>query len=201
VKLWTNACKSAAYGFFASGGYRVKSSFHRVLFDRQYQSTQVPVFDRLEQHVSWIRNFKWKADGITEFFDSVCTPNKVAAVGMGSSPHGNDCDEAAILNVAVINGSIRAGKMLSEGIKTSYFLTVMWIQGWKTNGHNVALLEYPVPNGPQWAFMDYGAPSPRRGSIQDVVNDVRTAYAKDAQPLVWCQSDENLNPKHVEWEK
>lgn len=199
-KLWRWLCGVGAYLFFWCRLYKLNSAVHRALFDGKYSQVLVPRFDKLSQHVDYMRNFKWKKDEVTELFDAVCTPNKVvSAISSGSSPHGNDCDEAAILGVSVVNSSLASGLMKDDGIKAAYFMTVTWLTDWSPGGHNVCLLEHPVANGTYWSYMDYGSPSERRHSIEEVVADVHVRYAPKAEPLVWCVADGSLSPKKVRW--
>jgi len=193
--------------YFSLRLYYLWSSVHRFLFDRKWKDVELPKFRTIRHVAAQMATFKWKADGITELWDAVCTPQKVQAVGFnGSSPHGNDCDEEAIWNTNVILNSLPFEEQENDfhkGLKNAEFFTVTWyeLQG-RFSGHNVCLLTYE--DG--YRYMDYYLPSAKFSSIDEVANLVISKYAgwdttgHGTQPairLVWCRSNKDLKPVEV----
>ena len=185
--------------------YKWKSDLHRWIYDREWATVELSTYVSIADLQKWMQGFVWKADGLTELWDAVCTPNKVQAVGRGNSPHGNDCDEEAVYLTAVIEKSLAAGLMQEDGVANPRFLSVTWFAGRACipNGHNVCLLEYPQKSdGSTWyAYMDYGAPSTKYRTVQEVVDRVRQIYAGQNGalylPLMYAVQRLDLTPERV----
>lgn len=152
--------------YLGLGIYLLWSTIHRITSDRQWRKVVLDKFTTIEAASKKMTSFVWIADGASELFDAVCTPQKVQAVGFdGSSPHGNDCDE---------EGIYLANTLQVPGI-TPYFFTVTWYEPetGKFAGHNVCLLE----SVEGFRYMDYGMPSRYLWSIKEVAELVIKDYA------------------------
>lgn len=152
--------------YFGLSIYCIWSTIHRLIFDRKWRKVVLDKFVTVEAAAAKMADFDWKADGPSELFDAICTPQKVQAVGFdGSSPHGNDCDE---------EGIYLANTLQVPGVK-AYFFTVTWFEPetGKWAGHNVCLLE----SAEGFRYMDYGMPSKYFWSIKEVAELVIKNYA------------------------
>jgi hypothetical protein len=108
----------------------------------------------------------------------------------------HNCDEFAVYQAAVINNELIDNRDWTlPQVKHAQVLSVMWRktggQEWKGNskgfgGHNVCLNSY---SDGTYSYQDYQHPSERRGTIQEVVNDVRLKYAQVFEPLGWVVQD------------
>ena len=106
----------------------------------------------------------------------------------------HNCDEFGVYQAAVVNNELADQPQWSSmGLTGASLLTVMWCKTGDEvgrfgglNGHNVCLLTY---DDGQFAYMDYGWPSKKRATIQEVADDVRTRYAGTFLPIGWAVSN------------
>lgn len=190
--------------YFGLGLYRLNSEIHRAIYDRKWKDTPLPAFSSLSEIAMKAKTFSWKQDGIKELGDAVCTPQKVQAVGFdGTSPHGNDCDEAAIWLANVITENIPFKDQtdkISQGIVGVYFMTVMWYTpeiGF--GGHNACLIAYEIAGVNFVRYMDYGMPNPMKMSTSEIADQIVKKYAPEGSVrLPWVVSDKDLSPLMLE---
>ena len=193
--VWQFVCAVVAWVAFNSRVLKLHSMLHRALYDRKYAGTAVATYKSVNELANWIAEQKWVADDWTALWDAWCTPNKVQAVGQTDGSHEiGDCDEFAIYIAAAVEKSLALSTLGDSGIDRARVLTVMWTEGYKLGGHNVALFSYKqVTDGATWyAYMDYGLPSVKRLTVQEVVQDVRDRYAKGSLGLGWAVSTFDL---------
>ena len=189
-RVWQFVWAALAWFAFKSRILKLNSVIHRFLYDRKYAGTPVATYKTVNELANWMAQQKWVGDDWTSLWDAWCTPNKIQAVGQTDGSHEiGDCDEFAIYISAAVEKSLALGT-LESGIDRARVLTVMWTDGYKVGGHNVALFSYKqVTDGATWyAYMDYSMPSVKRLTIQQVVQDVRDLYANGSLGLGWAVS-------------
>lgn len=196
LRVWQFFCATVIWLWVNSRGFKLHSSLHRALYDRKYAATPVAVYGSMEEIAAWMRPQLWVQDDWTQLWDAWCTPNKVQAVGQGGDHNIGDCDEFALYIAAATEKSLALGTMKPGTYvpDSARVLTVMWTEGVKFGGHNVALLAFKqITDGTTWfAYMDYGLPSLKRRTVQEVVEDVRAKYAPKSLPLGWCVQTHDL---------
>lgn len=156
-------------------------------------------FPDMQDLVDYVKTLKWRADTWRELADAISSPEAVQWRA-DNEPRRliGDCDEFGVYEAAVIQNETARDSAWSAdlGIVSACLLTVMWYKTggleWEGNrnglgGHNVCLIMH---NG-GWSYMDYGWPSKKRKTIQEVVEDVRLRYAQEYEPLGWAVSDPN----------
>lgn len=170
---------------------------YQLLWERASKKRPLRRFDDLGTLVRYMRDMKWRADTWRQLFDAVSSPQAVQYLADTEPGHFiGDCDEFGVYQAAVINNELIDNPRWS-GLSLMHckLLTVMWYkvggEEWEGNrkgfgGHNVCLLRYVDGT---FAYMDYGWPSTRRDTIQEVVEDVRKRYAQAYLPLGWATSD------------
>lgn len=205
LKIWMAIARAGMWLYVHLYLYTAWSWLHERLYDRKYDNVEITLYPKLNDLAAWLRNFKWHADGWTEFWDAVCSAKKVQAVGQKilepSDPHGNDCDEAARYGSTAINLSLAAGLMAQDNIERAYFMFVVWLKpSGASEGHAVTLIQY---KNKKYAYMDYGDPSGQFDTITDVAELIRSNYvAKDTQyiSLLWATFEtSNLQPLDLQF--
>ena len=153
------------------------SKFYASVWERK---NRLPLkrFDDIKGLVSYIRKLSWRADGFKELGDAISDIEAIQWRAENTPKLFGDCDEFARYNACVISNE--------KWNKTS-FLTVMWhsLEGY--GGHNVCLINY---DDGTFAFMDYSLSHAKHQTIAQVVEEVRTIYAKTPfEPLGYAVSD------------
>lgn len=202
VAAWRWWLSVLLWFYIRSHLYKGWSHLHRFLYDRPYAKTEISTYATLSDLRDWISKQNWVADGWTELFDAVCSPEKVQAVGQEGDHNIGDCDEFAVYLTAAITKSLNAGLMQADKIRNPRFLTVCWMnREGKSDGHNVCLLEHVKDDGTvQYAYMDYGMPRPPQASPADVAQTVARDYAKKGDVvgiIAWSVSALDLTPIEV----
>lgn len=161
LSIWRWIASVGVWLFLNLHMYRAKSALHRWLFDRKYNGTELTVYPTVAALQEWLAKQDWKRDAIDSGWDAVCSPEKIQAVGQGGDHRIGDCDEFAIYIVAAMTKAFGAGQMKEMNVANPRFFTVTWIQrNGVVDGHNVALIERPQPDGSlKYSYMDYGLPS------------------------------------------
>jgi hypothetical protein len=173
--------------FFRLPLYRFWIHFTRLFIDRG-EKQPVPVFTAIEDLNNHRKVQKYKPDDLRDWFDSVHSAEWIQA-NLGKIEHGYDCDDHASWLVRAIKQS--KGKMTDcSPIKDAFFMYV----GWPEGAHMVCLIEWAEG---AWSFMDYGLPSPMRGSIEEVVQQVTVKYSASRTVLGWAIFDEQFHTIRV----
>ena len=184
------------YIYYRLGLMRLWSAIHAWIWERNKQE-KLQRFDGIGSLVVYIRNLKWTADTWRELGDAISSIGHI----QWRADHEpkkliGDCDEFGRYSACVIENELTDNPYWGGGdLDGAFLLTVMWKktggEEWESNrkgygGHNVCLIMYEDGT---WAYMDYGMPSTRRVSIEEVVKDVRDRYAQVYEPLGWTVSD------------
>lgn len=112
----------------------------------------------------------------------------------------HNCDEFAIYTASVLEKALANGPMPLLHLKDPKFMTVTWMEGWKSTGHNVCLIKVFTPgdNNPdnfQYAYMDYGMPTGFAESPQEVAMNIILRYSKkESKLIVFAISNTDLTP-------
>jgi len=195
-KFFLKVAQWVAFLYLTSGLARVWYKFCQWR-DERGKRTPIRRFDDLDVLVEYVRTLKWRADSWRELWDSVNSPEAVQwRADNDPKRFIGDCDEFGVYQAAVLNNELKDDALWSGAeIAGANLLTVMWVKTggreWAGNhngfgGHNVCLISYRDGN---FAYMDYGYPSVKRATVQEVVEDVRIRYAQEYQPIGWAVSD------------
>lgn len=183
--------------FLKSGIARLWYKLYQFLWERNKRE-RLQRFPDIQDLVDYVRTLKWRADTWRELGDAISSAEAVQwRADHDPKRFIGDCDEFGVYQAAVLNNELVADQNWSSdlGIYRGDLLTVMWYKTggkeWEGNrngfgGHNVCLLTY---DDGTYSYMDYGWPSVRRETIQEVVEDVRLRYAQVFQPIGWAVSD------------
>jgi hypothetical protein len=145
---------------------------------------------------------QWHADDWRRAFDLISTP-ETAQARISAEPGGflGDCDEFAITHVARIEKGMKAGevyKFQGKTVISTSFTTVLWLNGYKFDGHNIALIcvRDDATNTLQYSYIDYDLDSPLMSNVRDVITYVTTRYSKDnaGTLILACLQDLKLTP-------
>jgi hypothetical protein len=105
----------------------------------------------------------------------------------------HNCDEFAIYESNVLyNELYNLNKnFINEGMVGAEVLTVCWRKSDdnKFEGHNVCLIKY---DDGKFTYMDYGFPSKKVDSIDEIVNLVINKYTSDYHILGWCRMSHDM---------
>ena len=179
--------RAVLYVYFKLDLMRFWSRLHAWLFERK---TQEPLkrFEDLGKLVAYVKTLKWRPDTWRDLWDAT---SSIGAIQWRATyePHKliGDCDEFGRYSACVIRQELDNGGWAGFGIKESYLLTIMWKNITESTGHNVCLIEYWDGT---FAYMDYGMPSVKRPTIEDVVADVRHRYNNsEFVGLAWAVSN------------
>lgn len=175
---------------FRANLYKLKSNVYRAIFERRFRDlTLEPVQDFASLVKMLLANHdKYEADGWRQLGDAVSYPQVAQEVFAGryTPTQGFDCDDFAIYTTAVCAHQFPSLK--------PRFLSIVWLQGWGYQGHNVCLLEQ---NGLP-ALMDYGAPFQDGATITDVIlAGIKNVAPPGAALICWASHDSNLNVLEV----
>lgn len=184
------------------GWMRFVSSLYRFVYERKWRDLPLKTYPTMAAITSREKPDWWRADGPKQLWDACSSPQYVEAVWSGLTPKpeaGFDCDEFAIYAVHVAKASLASGVM-ADIITRPRVMSVMWLAGWKPNGHNVCLVECPRTGLPaQYAFIDYGALSKPCDTIDDVARLVQRLYAPGSDQLAWATFEPNLALVKATW--
>lgn len=199
LNIWIFLCRVATYAYFASRFQVGWSRLYRWLYERQYKDVKIASYDTLQDIARVMRRQSWVMDSWKELFNAVSSPQKVQAL-INANERGariGDCDEFAIYIVSAVRRSMMQLRM--PGVLSAQLLTVMWNSGWVPNGHNVCLLQMLDNYRIRYAYMDYGLPSKMYDTVEEVAKAVREAYDKNAIPLMYAVSTEDLTMIDIKW--
>jgi hypothetical protein len=196
-KLFLKISTTAVLFFLKSGIARFWYKLYQFLWERN-KLAELKRFPDIEDLVNYVRGLKWRADTWRELGDAVSSAEAVQWRA-NNDPRAliGDCDEFGVYIAAVFNNELAKVSNWSGdiGFERGDLLTVMWYKTggkeWEGNrngfgGHNVCLISYKDGG---YSYMDYGWPSIKRATIQEVVEDVRLRYAQVYQPIGWAVSD------------
>jgi hypothetical protein len=180
--------------YFRFGIARFWYLTYQAIWEPKSKRAPLKRFSSMENLAEYVSKLKWRADSWRELGDAVSAPTAVQWKAY-HEPRSfiGDCDEFAVYLAAVLQSERHEHGFFD--IRSAKLLTVMWNKTggleWEGNrnglgGHNVCLIRY-WDGG--YAYMDYGMPSTRRDTIQEVVKDVRDAYAQVYGPFGWVVQD------------
>lgn len=178
-----------AYWFLRLGLYRLKSNVYRWLFERRFRAVPVSPVKSVDELLPRLPPSWWRADSFAQAWDAVSYPGRVQSfINRGFPPaRGFDCDEFAIYSSAVISQSWPGAPV--------YFLTVLWLEGWKIVGHNVCA--YYTRAG--YSFVDYREIREGFLSLKGIAYDVAFEFGgPDCTPLAFAAHRLDLTPEVVE---
>lgn len=198
MKLFDTIAAWSSYLYIRLHVMRLWSVVHAWLFER---NTQAPLkrFASIQELAKFVGTLKWRADTWKDLWDSVSSIEAIMWRALYAPGRAiGDCDEFGRLNACVIRNELRHdSQWKGDGVHDAMLLTVMWRSASGVyEGHNVALLEYGRFTGRRaFAYMDYGLPSDKRSTIEEVVADVRKRYSDGCSPLSFAVSHaETLKP-------
>jgi len=182
--------------YFKSRYIQNWSRFYRWLYERPYQQGIVMSPRNFGDLADFVRNdLIWVPDGPKELWDVFKSPKYVQWVGWFGDHRAGDCGAFAVWLVAALNKGVETGKF-EVGTGWNYEARILSI-GWLypsgyPQGHNVCLIRRwsndPIPVY-QFAYQDYGDPSPWRSNIIEVLHDIEAAYFPGGVRVAWSVSD------------
>lgn len=190
--LWKLIAKIGLTISLSWGLYFWWSKIFRFLWQRKYRGHVKPRHTVVELR-EVLRNRKWKKDTWRELGDAISYPLYFENVG-SLGELGNDCDDHSIWCLDAAREGITNGelKWFPEGL-----MSVVWKDGWKLSGHNVAIFRAYDGNTVKIAHMSNWANGRlyiMEGSIyESAALDVANAMGK---PLVaWRLTTPDLRKK------
>ena len=180
--------------------YYVWSKLHRLLFDRKYDDTRLPLFDKLDALETVVGKMVWRRDGWRSLWDAICTPQAAWAKFRMGKPAG-DCDDISVFALSRLVNMASRGELVYLGVQpwgqkcNIGLLSVPWFDkgSRKTGGHNVAVMKYVDRDSGEdrWAHMSNwysGKMAWGFESLEQVVKNVCGGKAS----LGWALADLNL---------
>lgn len=192
MKLFDTIAAWSSYLYIRLHIMRFWSIVHAWLFERD---TQAPLkrFDSISDLAKFVGTLKWRADTWKDLWDSVSSIGAIMWRALYAPGRAiGDCDEFGRLIACSIRNELWINPQWNGGgAHDAKLLTVMWRSASGAyEGHNVALLEYGRFTGRKaYAYMDYGLPSDKRSTIEEVVADIRNRYSGGCAPLSFAVSD------------
>lgn len=189
-KLFLRISTFVVLFFLKSGIARLWYKTYQFLWERN-KRTSIRRFSDMKDLVNYVRTLKWTADTWRQLGDAISSAEAVQWRADNDPKRLiGDCDEFGVYQAAVINNELVSDPNWNSDleIQRAWLLTVMWHKTgeWAFGGHNVCLIKYKDGG---YSYMDYGWPSMKRRTIQEVVEDVRSRYANTTQPIGWAVSD------------
>lgn len=194
-KFFLNIASYTVYFFLKSGAARLWYKLYQFLWERN-KKEPLAHYANLDELAACVRTLKWRADTWREIGDAIGSAETVQyRINHDPRRFIGDCDEFGVYEAAIVNKELSDDPNWSQDLELlrGDLLTVMWYKTrefrWEKNGfggHNVCLLSHTDGT---FSYMDYGWPSERRQTIQEVVEDVRVRYAQFYKPVGWAVSD------------
>lgn len=134
--LWRLGARIGLVISLSWGLYFLWTRIYRFLWQRKYRG-HVDKRNALEELREVIRNREWKKDGWRELGDAISYPRYFEEVG-SKSKLANDCDDFSIWCLDAARKTIMSDglKWMPEGL-----MSIVWKDGWKLSGHNVAVFK------------------------------------------------------------
>jgi hypothetical protein len=180
--------------------YYVWSKLHRLLVDRQYRNTRLPMYDKLEHLETVIGRMVWRKDGWSSLWDAISLPRVVWAKHKMGMPTG-DCDDHSIFAVSRLVNMARRGELVYLGVPPYGsdcqigLLSCPWFDKdrRKPGGHNVAAFKYVdhADDKDKWAYMSNWYSGVIQWDFDSPEHIVKTVCGKKAS-LGWALADVHL---------
>jgi hypothetical protein len=163
-------------------------------------------FTSVDEFVLYIKKLKWRPDTWKQLWDATSNPNHVQWLANNNPSHLiGDCDDFAIYEANIWKQQLLHRKAPWDVVDAE-MLSIMWWSPVKLfdgetvfgfSGHNVCLLKHV--DG-KFSYMDYGYPSQKLNSIQDVVNLVRQTHAPSSLGCGWARNSIELQILQFSWD-
>lgn len=158
------------------------NNLQRTVHESGYRDMELQPVSSYAELTLRLDGLTWTGDGLSRGFDTTSDPRRVQDIlNTGRVAPDVDCDDFASYSVAVLN------LKHPEDLIHASFLSVAWQQAdsvWVA-GHAVTLLKRKGG----WSYMDYGGPSDLRGTVAEVVEDVRRGYAKGGRLMLYSLAE------------
>lgn len=168
---------------------------YRLIYERKYNSYALDRYASIHELVNRVKKLTWIPDKMKELFDAMSSAQTTQYRILNEDGKIGDCDEFATYESCIIHNEIMHNQewFCDNGvtIRSTCIMSITWLKTggkvWKGNplgfgGHNVCVMQ--MSDG-SYLWMDYNYPT-YASSIDDIVRQVRDAYAIAYKPLTYA---------------